>query len=76
MEETLTLELLFNDSQGASKKVNIKNPLEGLDRESVEQLVDVLVDSDIFINDGIDLYATAAGARYVRRIVEDIYMVD
>ncbi|UUX35058.1 DUF2922 domain-containing protein [Fundicoccus culcitae] len=76
MEGTLTLELLFKDTKGASKKVNIRNAQEALDRETVENLVNTLVNSDIFVKDGLDLYATPTGARYVRRTVEDIYMVD
>ena len=76
MQETLNLELLFKTEEGKTKKVTIKEPKEDVSSEVAQAALAAIVGADIFFNeDGLDPYAHATGARYVRRAVQDIYQV-
>ncbi|MFL2131451.1 DUF2922 domain-containing protein [Ruoffia sp. FAM 24228] len=74
MEETLNLELLFKDEGGASKKISIKNPKEGLSSQEVQSALDTIAGAEIFVGVNGDSYAVGTAARYVRRAVEEIYV--
>ncbi|MGO4940953.1 DUF2922 domain-containing protein [Fundicoccus sp. Sow4_D5] len=71
-----TLELLFNDGLGAPRKITVKDPIESLSAEVAQAAMDKIVETDIFIDEGIDVYAVAEGARYVTRSVQDIYKAE
>lgn len=75
MNETLVLELIFNDAGGNTKKINVPNPKSDLTAAQAKQTVDAIVATDIFNGKNGDPYASGVGARYVRRSVEDIYEV-
>ncbi|RAV79383.1 DUF2922 domain-containing protein [Aerococcus mictus] len=76
-QENFNLELLFKTEEGKTKKVTIKEPKEDVSAEVAQAALAAIVDADIFANeDGFDPYATATGARYVRRTVTDIYQVE
>lgn len=75
MVETYNLELNFKKEDGKSKKITIRRPIAGLTEVEVLPAMQAIVDSDVFIIDGIDQYATAESASYVRRSVEDIFEV-
>lgn len=76
MDVTNTLELLFLDGVGNSRKITIKDPVEGLTEERAKTAMEVIVNTNIFIDSGVDVYAAADGARYVIRSVQDIYKAE
>lgn len=71
---TTNLELQFKNAKGASQKVSISDPKEGLSRETVEPVIDTIMTTEIFESSQGDPYANAVGARYVRKQIEDIYV--
>ena len=73
MVETYNLELNFKKEDGKSKKITIRRPIAGLTEAEVLPAMQAIVDTDVFIIDGIDQYAPAESASYVRRSVEDIF---
>lgn len=70
------LELLFRNQAGKAKKIVMGSPRQGLDRSTAESAINKIVSTDIFDDSSGDTYATAEGARYVTRTVDDIYMVE
>lgn len=76
MSETYNLELQFQNEEGKSRKISIRRPLIDLTEAEVLPAMQVIVDSDIFDDDGMDRYAEVSGARYVRTTVEDIFDAD
>ena len=74
--QTQTLELFFHSSAGKSKKITVAEPRANLDRETTENAMDVLVNSDIFLDEHQqDPYAQSISARYVTREIADIFDV-
>ena len=73
MEETYNLELNFKNAEGKPKKVTIRRPVVGLTEVQVLPAMQTIVDTDIFLANGIDTFASAESANYVRRSVEDIF---
>ena len=49
MDVTNTLELLFLDGVGNSRKITIKDPVEGLTEERAKTAMEVIVNTNIFI---------------------------
>ena len=73
MNETYNLELLFENEEGKTRKITLRQPLADLSEEEVLPAMQVIVDSDVFDDDGLDRYAAVTGARYVRTTVEDVF---
>ena len=73
MNETYYWELLFENEEGKNRKITIRRPLESLTEVEVSPVMQAIVDSDIFDDDGLDRYAVASSARYVRTTVDEIY---
>lgn len=73
MNETYNLELLFENEEGTNRKITIRRPLENLTETEVLPAMQAIVDSDIFDDEGMDRYAVAKSAQYVRTTVEGIY---
>ncbi|MGO4929524.1 DUF2922 domain-containing protein [Fundicoccus sp. Sow4_F4] len=73
---TNTLELLFNDAAGAARKITVKDPIENLTAEVAQAAMDKIVETDIFLDEGMDVYAVAEGARYVTRSIQDVYKAE
>ena len=73
MNETYYLELLFENEEGKNRKITIRRPLESLTEAEVSPVMQAIVDSDIFDDDGLDRYAVASSARYVRTTVDEIF---
>lgn len=71
-----TLELLFNDATGAARKITVKDPIENLTAEVAQAAMAKIVETDIFLDEAIDVYAVAEGARYVTRSIQDIYKAE
>lgn len=68
-----TLELLFLNEEGKSRKLSIRNPQENLSEEIVREAMDTIIAQDMFENEGISLYSQIKGARYVARTVTDVF---
>ncbi len=76
MNETYNLELLFENEEGKSRKITLRHALNDLTEEEVLPAMQVIVDSDVFDDDGLDRYAAVSGARYVRTTIEDLFEAD
>ena len=74
--QTLTLELFFNSAGGKNKKITVVAPRTQLDRETTENAMSVIANSEIFLDDGQDPYAQSLSARYVTRNIADIFDVE
>ncbi|MGY4105505.1 DUF2922 domain-containing protein [Ignavigranum ruoffiae] len=70
---TNTLELLFKDTSGRSNKIVVVAPVEDLDQETAQGVMQTIVDANLFTRTGQDLHASIDGARYVTRKVEEIF---
>jgi len=73
MNETYNLELLFKNEEGKNRKITIRRPLDNLTEAEVVPAMQAIVDSDLFDDDGLDRYAVASSARYVRTTVDEIF---
>ncbi|MGK9326166.1 DUF2922 domain-containing protein [Aerococcus urinaeequi] len=73
IEDVLTLELLFENALGTSKKITVRNPKEGLTEAEVRNTIDTIASTEIFSGKNGDPYAIGKGARYVSRRVNEIY---
>ena len=73
MNETYYLELLFENEEGKARKITIRRPLDGLTEEVVSPVMQAIVDSDLFDDEGLDRYAVASSARYVRTTVDEVF---
>lgn len=76
MDETYNLELSFKNAEGRNKKLTIRRPAENLTEAEVLPAMQTLVDSNLFMDEGVDQYAEVKNARYVRTVVEDILDVE
>lgn len=76
MEETNHLELLFKDQVGNSKKITVRNPKLDLTAVEAQAAVNTIADTEIFSGKNGDPYAQGVGARYIKRVVEDIYIAE
>ncbi|WP_161877695.1 DUF2922 domain-containing protein [Alkalibacterium sp. MB6] len=73
MNDTTNLELTFENSSGKSKKLSIRRPVLGLTQVEILPVMETIVNSDIFDEDGIDPYVKAKNARYVRTEIEVLF---
>lgn len=67
------LELLFKSADNKNRTLRLKDPKEGLAPETVQQAMNRIVQADAFYLDDAKQYDTPVGARYVERIVTDIF---
>lgn len=72
--EEIRLELNFENEEGRNKKLTIRKPILGLTEAEVLPVMQVFVESNIFDDDGLDPYAKADTARYIRTEVDEIYV--
>lgn len=75
MNETYNLELLFENEEGKNRKITIRRPLDSLTEVEVAPVMQAIIDSDLFDDDGLDRYVVASSARYVRTTVDEIFSV-
>ena len=73
MNESYNLELLFENEEGKARKITIRRPLDGLTEEVVSPVMQAIVDSDLFDDEGLDRYVVASSARYVRTTVDEVF---
>lgn len=71
-----TLELRFNTSLGKAKTMSVQDPILDLTSAEAQKAMDDIIALDLFENEGVNLYASVVGARYVERVVEDIFEVE
>ncbi|NLC51366.1 MAG: DUF2922 domain-containing protein [Firmicutes bacterium] len=65
------LQLIFANAQGSSSTISIPDPKEELEPQEVENVMQMIIDRNIFATSGGDLVA-AREARIVTRQVETI----
>ena len=70
------LELRFVTSLGKSKTLSVKDPILNLTTEKAQQAMNSIISLNMFQIEGANPYATVAGARYVERVVNDIFEVE
>lgn len=70
---TKTLELKFSTSTGKTKTMSVKDPILNLSPEITQQAMDKIINLNIFEVDGVNPYAGRLSARYVERILTDIF---
>lgn len=71
-----SLELRFVTSLGKSKTMSVKDPILNLTTEQAQQAMNSIISLNMFQIEGVNPYATVAGARYVERVVDDIFEVE
>ena len=76
IKTTKTLELQFGTAAGKTKKISLRHAKEGVTADVAKAAMNTIVDKDIFVKDGVDVYAKSKGAQYVTRTVEDIFKAE
>lgn len=71
-----SLELRFGTSLGKSKALSVKDPILNLTTEKTQAAMNSIISLNMFQIEGTNPYATVVGARYVERVVEDIFEVE
>lgn len=71
-----SLELRFNTSLGKPKTLSVKDPVLSLTPEDAKLAMEAISALKLFESEGIDLCTAVVGARYVERVVEDIFEVE
>lgn len=67
------LELRFETSEGNNRTLSINNPILDLDPANVESAMNTITEQEMFEQDGAALYSAVKGARYVTRLVDDLF---
>lgn len=73
---TKELEFRLKNGAGKNNKVKLKNPGEGVSAETTKEVLDALIETNMFDDKGVDRYVTPVGAATVETIVEDIYVAE
>lgn len=68
---TKTLEMIFENSAGKNSKISVRDPKEDLSPEEVQNVMDLIVDKNIFNTSGGDIIASRS-ARIITREVTEI----
>lgn len=71
-----SLELRFGTSLGKSKSMSVKDPILNLSTEKAQAAMNSIISLNMFQIEGTNPYATVVGARYVERVVDDIFEVE
>lgn len=67
------LELCFKTGEGKSKTIGINQPVMDLDSAVVEAAMQKVVDQNMFEKEGVNLFESIKGARYVTRTVDELF---
>ncbi|MCH4171624.1 MAG: DUF2922 domain-containing protein [Lactobacillus sp.] len=67
------LQMTFNNNEGKKTSLVLAEVKQDLDAETVKGAMQQLTDSQLFIKDGVALYAEVLGAKYVERIVTEVF---
>lgn len=68
-----TLELKFSTSAGKTKILSVKDPILDLSPQVAQQAMANIIDLNMFTVEGINPYVAQLSARYVERVVTDIF---
>ncbi len=71
-EVTKTLRLLFTCSEGRTRAVSLRDPIESPGETAIEDLMDHVVDNDLIKPQGVSL-VSKVGAEMVERSVDTVY---
>lgn len=70
------LELRFETSEGKNRTLAINNPVLDLETEEVQTAMNTIATQGLFEQEGALLYNTVKGARYVTRLVDEVFEVE
>ncbi len=70
------LELQFKNALGSSRTLRINQPKVGLTVAEVKSAQEAIAQSGAFEQEDSPLYVEPVGARYVKRVVDDIYQAE
>lgn len=70
------LELRFATSEGKNRTLSINTPVMDLQAEDVQSAMHTIAEQELFENEGQNVYHTVKGARYVTRLVDDLFEVE
>ncbi|AZP04963.1 DUF2922 domain-containing protein [Jeotgalibaca ciconiae] len=73
MNTNVTLELKFKTAEGKTRNLSLKNPVTDLTSEQVQPAMEAIIELDAFEVKGVNPYAGLDSARYVERVVTDIF---
>ena len=73
MDINTKLELRFETENGKSRTLNVNQPARELEPSFVQAAMEVIAAQGVFEADGVRLYDSIKGARYVTREVEEIF---
>lgn len=77
MKDSLVFELVFLDGEGKQRRLTISQPAEGIDAQTAQEVMAVIVECDLFKDEkGMDLYVTPVAARYISRDVTEVFSAE
>ncbi|WP_350344118.1 DUF2922 domain-containing protein [Proteinivorax tanatarense] len=68
---TVNLQLVFRNEEGNQTTLSVRDPIQPVDSEQVEQVMDEIIQKNVFDSTGGDLVGKVA-ARLVSREIEEI----
>lgn len=68
-----TLELKFGTSAGKTKTLSVNDPILDLSPETTQQAMSNIINLNMFDVEGINPYVSQLSARYVERVITDIF---
>lgn len=71
-----SLELIFKTGLGKTKTLTVQNPILELNPETAQAAMNDISALKMFNVDGAESYAVPQSARYVERLVTDIFEVE
>lgn len=69
------IELLFENEEGKTVRLTLDQPIEPVDKEVIQRVMDTIISENVFQSPGGELRAKK-GARLVENNVEKIDLVD
>lgn len=68
-----TLELKFGTSTNKTKTMSVKDPLLDVSSQAAQKAMADIIQLNMFEVEGVNPYVTSLSARYVERLVTDIF---
>lgn len=76
MKETYNLELIFDRPSGKTGKITLRQPKVGWTEAEIRPNMEAIAASELFINEGENIYDTVKEARYVRNTIDEVFSVE
>lgn len=70
------LELRFATSEGKNRTISVNHPVLDLEPAVVQSSMETIAEQGMFVKEGAGVYDGIKGARYVTRIVDDLFDVE